>query len=282
MPVIEDHRVSALHRAILVVVVVAVVLLVGSGDTEACTEETEECPVELTEADDATHGPHHRIDFGLERFGGAERSIMTLALGYTWAPGMQHSLHVNANLLDSSLGESDGDGLSDTLIQYSWAPTEKITARPWLPRRFGTGLGLVVPTGDLEKGTGSDMWVAAPFLGLPITIGESLILLPSLMYLHSFSHGENAIPLQALIGEFGVLYGFAQKWWVTFIPAAAQDFEFSETTLTASLQVGREIGSKHGISLEVGGSDDEITSFLIGFASDFNWRVALKGHLGFQ
>ena len=262
---------------------VLTVLLFGATFVSvAWAEESSEEPLELTKSDTSTADPHHRLDLGFENFGSGETDVTTFSLGYTWAPGLQHSLHVNANLLNSSLGSTEGDGVSDTLIQYSWAPTETVTAKPWLPRRFGTGLGVLVPTGDLEEDTGVGMWIATPFVGWPFVATKHLVLLPSLLYAHSFGHHEDAVPLRAAVVEFGLLYGFAQRWWVNFLPSLIYEFELDERTTAVFIQLGREIGSRHGVSVEYGVVDDEFSAISGGFGSDVNYRFAIRGHLGFR
>ena len=240
---------------------------------------------EETNADAAPElasGPHHRIDLGLDRWGGEDRDISTFSLGYTWAPGRQHALHVKLNIVDSRISGIEGDGLSDTIVTYSWAPSEKITAKPWLPRKFGTGLGLSIPTGDLLDGTGSDMWIAMPFVGWPVTLGKKSTLLPSLAYLRSFSEGELSIPIEGVSLELGLVTAIGARWWLTVLPAVTEELVLHETIVSIAVQVGREFGARYGISFEYGWVDDDTIPQAIGLGSDLNERVAVRGHLGFR
>jgi hypothetical protein len=256
------------RRLLILVSILAITALPVMGEAES------EAP--------AASGPHHRLDLGLDRLGSAERDITTFSVGYTWAPGQEHAFHINANYLDSRLADIEGDGLSDTILTYSWAPGEKVTASPWLPRRFGTGLGLSVPTGDLLDGTGSDMWIAAPFVGWPVSVSEKLTLLPSLAYLRSFSEGDLAVPIHGVSLELGFLAAIAAKWWITILPAVTEELELEETIVSVSVQIGREFGTRHGISFEYGYVDDDTLSIALGLGSDINERFALKGHFGFR
>lgn len=227
--------------------------------------------------------PHHRIDLGLDRWGGEDSDISTFSLGYTWAPGQQHAANISVNIVDSRLADIEGgDGFSDTVVTYSWAPSEKVTAKPWLPRRFGTGLGLVIPTGDLLDGTGTDMWIAMPFVGWPVTVGKKTVLLPSLAYLRSFSESELSIPIEGVSLQLGVVTVISAKWWLTVLPAVTEELVLHETIASIAVQVGREFGARHGISIEYGWVDDDTISTVIGLGSDFNERIAVRGHFGFR
>ena len=267
-------------RNLLVALLVAAFVAAPVAGEEAVVKSTDASDIEAEAI--ASADPHHRLDFGLEKFGSDERDIKTFSLGYTWAPGQQHALNINVDIVDSRLGDVEGDGLSDSVVTYSWAPSEKVTAKPWLPRRFGTGLSLVVPTGDLLEGTGSDMWIAAPFVGWPVTIGKGITLLPSLAYLRSFSEGDLSIPIEGLSLELGLVSAIGPKWWITLLPAVTEELVLHETIFSISAQVGREFGTRHGISIEYGYVDDDTISVALGLGSDFNEKIAVRGHLGFR
>lgn len=256
----------------------------GLGATAMAQEVPEAVAGEASEGEAASapSEPHHRLDLGLDRFGSEDRDISTFAVGYTWAPGRQHAFNIGLNFIDSRLSDVEGDGLSDTLLTYSWSPSEKVTAKPWLPRRFGMGLALSVPTGDLLEGTGSDMWIAAPFLGWPIPLGKKTTLLPSLAYLRSFSESDLAIPIEGFSLELGLVTAISKKWWLTVLPAVTEELVLHETIFSISAQVGREFGTRHGFSIEYGWVDDDTISIALGLGSDVNERIAVRGHFGFQ
>ena len=60
------------------------------------------------------------------------------------------------------------------------------------------------------------------------------------------------------------------------------DFELNDSILFNLLQVGREFGKRHGVSLELGSVSDEKYSLEIGFRSNDNYRLTLRAHFGFR
>lgn len=251
-------------------------------------EEPERSEPDGVQADDQSGEvvARHLLDVSLDRLGRTDQNVTTLSLAYTWAPGEHHSVNVTTSFLDpEGLGpaeENEGFLLSDTVLNYSWSGRTKVEARPWLPNRFGSGLGLVIPTGDAEKGAGGDMWVANPYLGLVKTVSEKLVILPTLSYTQSFAEGDLAVPIQAIGAEIGLLYELSSKWWLFYRPTIMREFELSETILINLLQVGRAVGKRHGVSLEYGAVSDEVYSQMIGFRSNVNYRLSLLAHFGFR
>lgn len=227
----------------------------------------------------------HRLDLGFDHIGRGSQSIETLSLGYTWAPAEHHSTNITTHFIDSSVSsqvdDSTGYLLSDTTLYYSWARGYDIEARPWLPNRFGSGVGLVVPTGDAEKGAGGDMWVVSPYLGLVKLVGKKLIILPILTFSQSFAEGDLAIPFQAIGAEIGLLLEITPKWWLFYRPTVLYDFELQETAMLNLLQLGRKVGGRHGVNVEYGRVSDEVYSQLIGFRSNSNYRLTLTLQFGF-
>jgi len=229
---------------------------------------------------------HHRLDLGFDRFGRSDQHVTTVSLGYTWAPGEHHSFNLTTKLVDPEglgpVGENGGFLVSDTELYYSWSGNYRVDAGPWLPNRFGSGLGVFVPTGDAARGAGLDMWVAMPYLGVVRAVTKKLTITPTLTFAQSFAEGDLAVPLQAVGAEIGLLYAIAPRWWIFYRPTIFRDFELSETVILNLLQLGRQIGKRHGISLEYGRVNDERYSLEVGFRSNSNYRLTLQGHIGFK
>ena len=229
---------------------------------------------------------HHRVDLGIERVGRTDQNITTIGLGYTWAPGEHHSVNITTRFVDPEglelPEEHKGFTFSDTVVYYSWSGDYKIEAKPWLPNRFGSGVGLVIPTGDARKGAGIDMWVVTPYLGLVRAVAKRLVIAPTLSFSQSFAEGDLAVPIQAPGAEIGFLYEISPKWWLFYRPTLMYDFELEETIFLNLLQLGRHVGKRHGVSLEYGSVSDQVYSQAIGFRSNFNYRLTLQAHLGFR
>lgn len=274
-------------RFLVLPAIIAALMLVGASRIDAQEDLAEGEPAEAEPVEESEKVvTRHLLDVGLDQLGRDDQNLTSVSLGYTWAPGEYHSVNITTSFVDpEGLGpveENEGFLLSDTAINYSWTGNTKVEARPWLPNRFGSGLGLVVPTGSPEKGAGGDMWIVTPYLGLVKTAGKKLVVLPTLSYMQSFAEGDLAVPIQAIAAEIGLLYALSPRWWIFYRPTIMREFELSETVLLNLLQVGREVGKRHGVSLEYGSVSDEVFSQAIGFRSNVNYRVTLRAHFGFR
>lgn len=197
--------------------------------------------------DDDESGPRHRISFGAQWFDAAEGNSASGALTYFWAASDHHALAATVPVVLSDVNGAEGSGVGDTRLQYSWVPSAKITAAPWVPTTLGTGFGLIVPTGDPAKGTGVDRWVAIPTLGWVFTPGQHFAIQPSLQYLHSFDEGspEDEIRSANLVLTF--LYAAESGFWIDYTASIFRDFEPEVTTnedhfLTIGMQFTRVFG----------------------------------------
>jgi len=197
--------------------------------------------------------PRHRIDFGMQWYDAAEGEVVTGSLDYFWAPLDHHSFSASVLLVGSELSNTEGSGIGDTRLQYSWVPSAKITAAAWVPSTLGMGFGLIVPTGDPAKGTGDDRWVAIPTFGWVFNVNERFSILPTLQYLQSFNEAAESDKLSAANLELGLLYVFKSELWLNYTPSLFRDFEpIDDTNLDHFLTIGKQFTRTVGTSLTLG------------------------------
>lgn len=208
---------------------------------------------EEPEESSAERSPRHRIDFGVQWFDAAEGDIVTGSLNYSWVPLDHHAFAATVALVGSGLSESEGSGIGDTQLQYSWVPSARITAAAWVPSTLGMGFGLIVPTGDPAKGTGADRWVAIPTFGWVFTFGERFALQPSLQWLESFGEesAEDQVRSANLVLTF--LYVSKSGFWIDYTASIFRDFEPFETTNEDHfLTFGQQFTKVFGASVTLG------------------------------
>lgn len=251
------------------------VLVLLSGVSTAPAQESVSAEEPSEEASE-TAFTRHRFDVGFEHLGFTSENIETLSLAYNWVPLSHHSFFATLYYLDSNLGGSSGDGISDTLLLYSWVPGEKISAKPWVPDRLGTGAGILLPTGKAELETSLDMYVGLLFAGTVIRVSHGVSFLPGVSYYNSFSEGDRAVPMHAASADIGFVFTVFKRWWVSWRVSVFEDFELHDTTIASDVQVGREIGSGFSMSVEYGTVEGDLT--LITLGAGFDERLALNFH----
>ena len=197
--------------------------------------------------------PRHRIDFGIQWFDGLEGDVATGSLAYSWVPLPHHSFAAIVPLVGSNVSDTGGSGIGDTHLQYSWVPSATLTASAWVPNTLGMGFGIIIPTGDPAKGTGSDRWVVIPTLGWVFNLGERFSFLPTLQYLYSLSEGTRGEDLSAANLELGILYVAKSGFWINYTPSLFRDFEpKDDTNLDHFLTFGLQFTKLLGTSLTLG------------------------------
>lgn len=201
----------------------------------------------------APAGPRHRIDFGVQYFDAAEGETFTSSLNYSWVPLAHHSFAATVPIVGADLGETEGSGIGDLRLQYSYVPSARLTANSWVPNTLGMGIGLIVPTGDPDKGIGGDRWIAIPTIGWVFVIGERFSILPTLQYFHSLQEGSTADDFSSANLELGLLYVFRSEFWLNYTPSLFHDFDpIDDTNLDHFLTGGKQFTRTFGASLTLG------------------------------
>jgi hypothetical protein len=208
---------------------------------------------EATSGAATTENPRNRVDFGAERFDAEGGRSLIGFLNYSWVPHSNHALAATVLLIGSEYSETEGSGVGDLRLQYSFVPSAKLTASPWVPTSLGMGFGLIIPTGDPEKGTGDDRWVAIPTIGWVANITKRLAILPTLQYFDTFREGESGQEFSAANLELGFLYVTRSEFWVNYTPSIFRDFEpVEDTNVDHTLILGKQFTRVLAMSLTLG------------------------------
>lgn len=201
----------------------------------------------------AEPAPRNRIDFGVQWFDAAEGDSYIGALNYSFVPFAHHAFAATLALVGSRTVGAEGTGIGDLRLQYAWVPSAKITAAAWVPGTLGMGIGVIVPTGDAEDGTGSDRWVVLPNVGWVWNLNERVSFLPTLQYLRSFDEGPAGEEVEALNLELGLLWVTRSEFWINYTPSVFRDFEpVVDTNVDHFLTFGKQFTTTFGSSLTIG------------------------------
>jgi hypothetical protein len=233
------------------------------------TSEQTEAPAAVPE-DQA----RQRFDLGFDYFESPDGRVLRTGFNYNWAPLSSHSFAATLQVVDAN----EGSGPGDTLLRYNWAPKQTLTANPWVPNNLGTGIGLLIPTGDAEKGTGGDQWVIAPTFGIVARLGKRTSLLPQLQYLKSFGEGDLAQGTETLSLSLGILHVTRSKFWVQYTPAVSYDADAEEFELDNTLVLGQQFTRLFAASLDLNTMNVGEPHNSPGQGSEFDYRATLKLH----
>ena len=219
-----------------------------------------------------------RLDFGIDWFQTADGRVATGGLQYTWAPLTSHSFGAGLPLVDSGISNTEGSGIGDLQFQYNYVPSRKLTANPWVPNSLGLGLGLVVPTGNLEDGTGAGEWVVTPSLGWAWRVGKGFVLLPQAQYSYSFSEEPGVVHTELLAVRLVVLYVWKKLFWVQYSPGFGRDMENGVQGFLHKLVVGHQFTRRLGSSLDFASITHDIPGNEAVSDSTTDYRLTLEVH----
>ena len=121
-----------------------------------------------------------------------------------------------------------------------------------MPDTLGIFGGILLPTGDTDKGLGGDAWAGAIGIGWPILVRSTFVIIPSADYTKSFIHGNDAIRLDELAVRVSLLWVSPAGVWLGIEPQISQDFENDATTDAFSVILGKSFRNGLGIELRWG------------------------------
>lgn len=247
--------------------VAAILLCLTAYVPASATEDSlDETDVETTEAaasvsEESDHETaRHRFDMGFQLVDTPKGDTYIGLFGYTWAfkPTMSFSWGVTLDRSDlrftgeGGIVDEDHVGLGDSLLIYSYEPSARITASPWIPNSIGFGMTLLVPTGDASRFLGADMFVASPRAGWVYELKKHFVFLPAFSYSKSFAHGDFAVPLEDAAVEFGLVWVHRSNFWISYLPELVYDFELEDWLYNDSFSVGKMFGPRIGFSVGYG------------------------------
>lgn len=171
---------------------------------------------------------------------------------YTKIIGSHHQVTAIASLVDSDIDSGSGLRAGDLRFGYSYTPNQKLTANPWVPPDVGIGVGLSIPTGDLDDGTGTGSWQLAPRLGYVATIGSNFVIAPSAEYIFSFGEETGAEETRAAGMSVQMLYVAPAASWIQWTPGYVYDIELDEGGIGNVIRIGKLFATHFALSIDYG------------------------------
>ena len=159
-----------------------------------------------------------------------------------------HQVLVVAPLIDANLDESPSLRGGDIEIGYSYTPGITLNANPWVPSKIGNGIGISIPTGDLEDGTGTGSWRLSPRLGFVKTYGNKLSIAPSAQYVLSLAEESGADKTRLLALTMPLTLVGTASAWLQFTPEYAYSFESDKGGFGGVITIGKLLARNIALS----------------------------------
>jgi hypothetical protein len=203
----------------------------------------------------------HRVDVSYTRYEASVGDVEQFLAAYVWAPrrdirlSMTGSVVTNFGNQSASSGAEDnsGDtGIGDTLIGIQFDPSENLAASPWIPQTIGFNAQVLVPTGNGEKGLGSDAWMAIVGAGWAIESAGHLWLVPAVGYEFTFNESSQATPVNEPFASIDIVWFFDFGVWVGVTPRIGYEFEEDQLTSEYTLTLGKMFQRGFGMSFDYG------------------------------
>lgn len=211
----------------------------------------------------------HRLDFSLVYLDSISDDSLNATLGYAFKLTPNANISAEISYLDSNVDLPGGSGIGDTSLSFSWAPSVPLTVGPWVPRKLGSGIGLILPTGNASNSRSIDSVVIAPFLGLVYPVCDHFFIYPSLTYMWSVDKTITGKDLSVGLIDIGAGCIFNNGVFVNAYIAWIKDFEVDETYLNTELSLGWNFSANWSASVDYDNSE----YFVPGTIVDVNGRV---------
>ena len=197
-------------------------------------------------------GAVNRVDVAASYIEQAPADQAVVESKYTRIIGSHHQVTVVAALVDSDIDSGSGLRAGDLRFGYSFTPNQKLTANSWVPSDVGIGMGLSIPTGDLDDGTGTGSWRLAPRLGYVSTIGSNFVIAPSLEYIFPFGEETGAEEIRAAGLSVQMLYVAPEAFWVQWTPGYVYDIELDDGAFGNVIRIGKLFAQHFALSIDYG------------------------------
>jgi len=171
-------------------------------------------------------------------------------LGYTYNLTGNSNISAVVPYLDPDFEQGGDSGFGDLLVSFSITPFSKLSANPWVPRTVGSGVALWIPTGSERDGRTLGSFIAMPYLGLVIPMGERFFFAPQVGYVHSFSKTVSGTNYRVLTAETGIAYIAENGFWISYFPQVLRDLESNEWAIDHRLAVGMMFSPRFGMSFD--------------------------------
>jgi hypothetical protein len=223
----------------------------------------------------------HRVDISALYTDAKSRDALNGIFGYTYNLAGTSNLSVAVPYLDPDLDTGGDSGIGDAMVSWSFVPYYSISANPWVPRTVGSGIAVLMPTGDVDKGRSLDTWVAYPFLGFVHPLTDRFFIAPRLGYIHSLGATVLGEDLRLISAEIGASFVAFDGFWVSYFPRFIHDLQTHERAINHMFSVGKQFAGGFGISLDYTALDR------VDFGSDqppqggFNDMIEVNFHFRF-
>ena len=194
--------------------------------------------------------PRNRLDFSLAFLDTLGLDSLHFVFGYTYSLTPNANLSLTLPIVDGDVAERGGYGLGDLELAVSFTPFLKIAANPWVPKTVGTGLVLLLPTGDPNQDRGLGAFVLNPFVGGVLPLSDSFFLLPQVAYSHSFHETSADVDIRLGTVSVGLTFVSFNGFWVGPLVEFVRDFDTDETAVNYDIIVGKEFSSGLGVSVQ--------------------------------
>ncbi len=235
--------------------------------------------VEATESDDSL--ARHRLDTSFTFYDGYNADILHLGLGYTYNLTSNLNTSFSTSIIDPNLSEGGDFGFGDSSWIISYVPYATISANPWIPKAVGSGLGIIIPTGDPKTGAGEGSWMLSPFLGASLPIKEYLYLLPNISYVYSLNETELGADVRVGSIQADIIYVYKSRFWISYVPEYWYDFSLDQSHFNHTMTIGAMVTQGIGISIDYGNIERAIPGSQMQIKEGSDYLGRLNFHIVF-
>jgi hypothetical protein len=197
---------------------------------------------------DEKSAPVNRLDFTYAAFDSVSLDRLTGFLGYTRSLSSRSNLNLRVAYVESRFGLSGGTGLGDTTVTWSYLPNFELSVGPWVPRIVGSGVSVMLPTGDESQGRGLGSAIITPFVGTVIPVTDTFSIAPNLLYAYSIDPIFTGNDVRVGLLDLGLSVVRNSGWWVNFYFGYIYDFEAANNSFGNRLSVGKRLSNGLGLS----------------------------------
>jgi hypothetical protein len=192
----------------------------------------------------------HRIDITGVFVDGAANESLSGLFAYAYSVTDNSNLTLTVPYLDPELDKGGDSGFGDVVAAYSIVPSMTISVNPWVPRTIGSGLAVLMPTGDVSEGRSLDSWVLYPFLGLVQPVSERFFIAPQIGYVYSLDSTVAETDLRLVTAELGFSYVAFNGFWTSYFSQFVRDLETDDWADNHRISIGKKLSRTFGVSLD--------------------------------
>lgn len=213
----------------------------ASGDTMS-SATTSDSSVEKT--------ARHRLDLTTLFFDEIDSNSATFLFAYTYNLNANSNVSFALPYQDPDVGRAGDSGIGDLNITFSYTPDIALNASPWVPKKVGSGISVLLPTADSTRMGSPDTTIITPFLGFVFPIQSNIAVYPSIAYTHSLKKTAIGTDIRLITAEIGMFYVTPYDFWISYFPSAIRDLETDDTGVNHRLTIGKQITRHFGISFD--------------------------------